>query len=73
VVPEFEDKEPPPVLRLTEAPDTALPPEVTVTVIVEDCEVVTPDGFAVTWTESDWGIATYVPRAVYCPTGRVIV
>jgi len=48
VVPEFEDKEPPLVLRLTETPDTAFPPEVTVTVIVEDCEVVMLLGFALT-------------------------
>jgi len=48
VVPEFEDKEPPLVLRLIETPDTAFPPEVTVTVMVEDCEVVMLLGFALT-------------------------
>jgi hypothetical protein len=35
-------------LRLTEAPETALPPEVTVTVIVEDWDVVMLLGLAET-------------------------
>jgi hypothetical protein len=38
-------------LRLTEAPGKALPPEVTVTVIVEDWDVVMLLGLAETWTE----------------------
>jgi hypothetical protein len=38
-------------LRLTEAPETALPPEVTVTVIVEYWDVVMLLGLAETWTE----------------------
>jgi len=48
------------LLSVTEAPGTALPLEVTVTVIVEGCEVVMLPGFAVTWTESDREIGTYV-------------
>ena len=39
------------LLRLTEAPETALPPDVTSTVIVEDCEVLMLLGFAPTVTE----------------------
>jgi len=51
VVPDAGFRAPPLLLRLTEAPETALPPDVTVTVIVEDCEVVMLPGFAVTVTE----------------------
>jgi hypothetical protein len=51
VVPDVGFKVPPLLLKLTDAPETALPPDVTVTVMVEDCEVVMLLGLAVTTTE----------------------
>ncbi|MEM3465043.1 MAG: hypothetical protein QW566_01090 [Candidatus Jordarchaeales archaeon] len=53
VVPEAGLSEPPVVVRLTEAPETGLPPEVTVTVIVDCWEVVILLGLAETWTERE--------------------
>jgi len=40
VVPEVGLKEPPVQFRITDAPTTGLPPDVTVTVTMQDCGIV---------------------------------
>jgi hypothetical protein len=64
VFPEVELSEPPLLLKLIEAPEIGELLEVTVTVIVEDCSVLTLVGFAIIWTESVGGAFTVRVTAI---------